>query len=122
MNRSFGVALAGTYKSITGITRASATVRPRESHHQGQVGGAEYLSGLCHDATPEPGGVTVDKVAGTGHLRPRGRLALHHADREPDRGREVAEQVARGPAGTRRWPLPVAFAEPGEDGGEKSSP
>ncbi len=91
----------------------------RSLHHPGQVGGAEHISGLHDGDAPELDGVTFDKFAGTGRVRPRGRPALHGADPDPNRGREVAEQIASGPAGTRRWPLPVVSAELGEDGGEE---
>jgi hypothetical protein len=31
----------------------------------------------------------------------------------------VTEQISSGPAGTRRWPLPVIFTEPDDDGSEE---
>ena len=55
----------------------------RVSIRPGQVGVAEDVPGLHDGATPELDGVTFDKIAGTGHVRPRGRTALHDADRDP---------------------------------------
>jgi hypothetical protein len=91
----------------------------RSLHHPGQVGLAEHVSGLHHDAAPEPGGVTFDKVTGAGRVRPDGRPALHDAHSDPHRGRKVTDQIASGPAGTRRWSLPVVVADLGNDGGEE---
>jgi hypothetical protein len=91
----------------------------RGLHHPAQVGVTEHIPDLHGDVTPELNGVTFDKIAGTGHVRPRGLPALHNAHPDPDRGDEVTEQVASGPAGTRRRPLPVIFAEPGDDAGEE---
>ena len=31
----------------------------------------------------------------------------------------MTEQISSGPAGTRRWPLPVIVTEPGDDGSEE---
>jgi GntR family transcriptional regulator / MocR family aminotransferase len=48
----------------------------RGLHHPAQVGVTEHIPGLNGDVTPELDGVTFDKIAGTGHVRPRGLAAL----------------------------------------------
>src|SRR6266496_4507207 len=111
---------AWTYRSITGIDRSSATVRPSGVSITRARSASRSTSRACTTVPRQnPAGVTFDKIAGTGHVRPGGLLALHDADPDLDRGREMTEQITNGPAGTRRWPLPVVFAEPGEDGGEE---
>jgi hypothetical protein len=91
----------------------------RSLYRPGQVGVAEDISGLPDDGTPELSRVTFDKIARSGHVRPRGPPTLHDAHPDPHRSRKMTEQITSGPTSTRRWSLPVIGAEPNDDTGEE---
>ena len=113
---------AWTYRSITGIARASATVAERAFHRSSQVGVRQHVLGPKDRVSPELDGVTFDQITGPSWVRPAGFDALHHADRGPDRACEVTQQVAGGPASARRGALPVGLDDLDQDGVKKSSP